>query len=396
MFSTVQALPVDPLLGLTKLFNDDPRDEKLDLGVGVYRTPEGTTPVMQAIQDSQQQCVASESTKSYVSPEGAPGFNAAILELLFGSDHAANGEGRCLSVQTPGGCGALRVAGELLKSRGAKTIYVGDPTWPNHKPLLEAAGISVATIPFYDQSRSELQFDAFMRHIETLGQNDVLLLHGCCHNPTGADLNRQQIDAVIDACEKQRFLPFVDMAYHGFAQGLEEDAYMVREMARRLPEVLVAYSCSKNFALYRERVGALMVVAENEYLAQAVGSHILSIARGIYSMPPAHGGILVADVLSTDRHQDWRDELADMNKNIAKNRSLLCESAKARGFGEELAFISQQFGMFSLLPMSSNDVIAMREQYGIYMAESGRINLCGLNARNVHYLCDAYQAVVLA
>ncbi|MEE2693142.1 MAG: amino acid aminotransferase [Pseudomonadota bacterium] len=390
MFSEISELPPDPILGLTKLFADDPRAKKIDLGVGVFRTVDNKTPVLGSVKRAEALVMEAETTKVYTPPEGAPGFAPNILALLFGADHDALRAGRVTAIQTPGGCGALRVGGELLKRMNARAIYAGEPTWPNHKPLLSAAGHELRMIPYYDRATSSVLFDDFISGIEKLGPGDVLLLHGACHNPTGADLTRDQIDAVLDIAAARKFLPFIDMAYHGFANGLDEDAYVVRETARRLPEALVSYSCSKNFGLYRERIGALFMIGETAKSASAARSHAVNVARGMYSMPPAHGGAIVAEILqSPELSKQWREEAASMRMAIHASRRLLARTSAEMQMGDRLAFIERQYGMFSLLPLTEAQVLKMRETHGVYAVGSGRINLCGVNEGNVEHLCEA-------
>lgn len=395
MLSQLTELPPDPLLGLTKLFADDSRTRKLDLGVGVFRTADNKTPVLSSVRKAEARVLEAQATKVYTPAEGAPGFTSAVAALAFGADNAALVAGRITAVQTPGGCGALRIAAELLKRLKTRAIHIGSPTWPNHTPLLAAAGHNIRLIPYYDTAACRVDFDAFMAEVEKLGSQDVLLLHGACHNPTGADLTSAQIDAVISAAAQQGFLPFVDMAYHGFAEGLEEDAYILREMAKRLPEALVSYSCSKNFGLYRERTGALMALGENAKASAAVKSHMLNIARGIYSMPPAHGGAIVAEILQTpELAAEWRKEASEMREAMRRNRRMLVRAAAAMQMGDRLAYIEHQYGMFSLLPVNETQVLNLREAHGIYMAASGRFNVCGVNEGNVSHFCEALRDVM--
>ncbi len=395
MFSEIDELPPDAILGLTKLFADDPRPKKIDLGVGVFRTADNKTPVLGSVKAAEALVMQGETTKVYTPPEGAPGFAPSISALLFGAEHQALTSGRIAAIQTPGGCGALRVGGELLKRMNARAIHVGDPTWANHEPLLSAAGHKIRLIPYYDGATSSIRFDAFLAEIEKLGSGDVLLLHGACHNPTGADLTQAQIDAVIDVAARRKFLPFVDMAYHGFAEGLEEDAYIVREVARRLPEALVSYSCSKNFGLYRERTGALIMIGETAKSAAAARSHAVNVARGIYSMPPAHGGAIVAEILQSPAlFAQWREEAATMRRAIKASRKLLVDTSAEMQMGDRLAYIEGQNGMFSLLPLNREQVLAMREKHGVYIVGAGRINLCGVNVGNIEHLCEALRDVM--
>lgn len=394
MFADAKLLPPDPILGLMRAYQEDTRPGKIDLGVGVYRNPEGQTPVLQAVKKAEAIFTAGEVTKAYTPVDGAPGFPDAILKLVFGPDSAALAEGRCAAVQTPGGCGALRVAGELLARMGAASVSVGEPTWPNHRPLLTAAGLQINMIPYYDAASSSVDFAAFAEAAKKLGPRDVLLVHGACHNPTGADLTHAQIDALADIALDRGFLPLIDCAYHGFAEDLDADAHIIREFARRLPEVLITYSCSKNFGLYRERTGALIVVGRNAERATAVKSHVTSIARGIYSMPPAHGGAIVAEILrSAELERLWRDELETMTATMRANRRLLVNAAEEAGLGNRLSYIAGQNGMFSLLPMSADQAVAARERHGVYIVGAGRINVCGVNAGNVGTIVRAYKDV---
>ncbi len=395
MFAKTDLLPPDAILGLTKLAAADQREEKIDLGVGVYRTVDGATPIMRAVDLAEKAMIQKETTKAYTPADGAPGFCEAILKLVFGSDSEQVASGRTIAVQSPGGCGALRLAGELLARNDAAGISAGAPTWANHKPLLTAAGLNVHMTPYYDAKSSTIDFDAFITSIKKLGPGDVLLLHGACHNPTGADLSHEQIDAVTDIAAERGFLPLIDTAYHGFAANLETDAYILREMTRRLPEVLITYSCSKNFGLYRERTGAIIFAGRNSDQAAAVKSHIINIARASYSMPPAHGGAIVSEILhSREMAQIWRDELAAMNQAVRNNRKLLVDTAREAGLGNQLSYITEQNGMFSLLPLTLEDVTLLREEFAIYIVGAGRINLCGVNAGNVGHLVQSLSDVL--
>lgn len=387
MFADLAALPPDALLGLTKLFNEDSRAKKIDLGVGVFRTPDNRTPVLDAVRKAQLRLVERETTKVYLPPEGAPGFAEAIRALVFGDALAAE---RCAVVQTPGGCGALRVGADLLKRAGAAGVAIGAPTWANHHPLLSAAGLTISMIPYYDAATGGVDFDAFYAAASRLGPRDALLLHGGCHNPTGADLSEPEIDAIVDLAVEKGFLPFVDFAYHGFAKGLDEDAYLVRRLAARAAEFIVTYSCSKNFGLYRERAGALLLVGADAGRAQAMRSHVLNLARQIYSMPPGHGGILVADILATpELDRVWRSELEAMRKAVIASRLLLVKTAREHQLGRQFDAIASQNGMFSLLPVSEAQALALRERHGVYIFGNGRANLCGVNEGNVGHLCEA-------
>lgn len=396
MFEKTELLPADPILGLSKLFREDSRADKIDLGVGVYRTPGGQTPIMKAVQEGQNIVVSNETTKAYTPADGAPGFTDNILKLILGENSAAYREGQCGAVQTPGGCGALRVAGELLARGDINGLTVGSPTWANHIPLLSSAGIEIHSIPYYDTEKSEIDFDAFVDGVRKLGPQDVLLLHGCCHNPTGADLDEGQVNQLIEIALERGFLPFIDTAYHGFARGLEKDAWIVRQMVDRLPEVLVSYSCSKNFGLYRERTGALIYKGSSPERTKAIHSQAISIARGMYSMPPAHGGAIVNEVLSSaELTAMWRSELEEMRTMVAGNRQRLVAAARSSRLGNRLDFIGDQYGMFSLLPITDETVEKLRTEHGVYAVGGGRINLCGFNEDNVQRLVGVIEGYMV-
>ena len=394
MFASIEQLAPDAILGLTRAFREDPRDEKIDLGVGVYRTPDGRTPVMRAVAKAEQIIVDTHDSKAYTPPEGAPGFADGVMKLVFGAEHDIITSGRAVGVHAPGGCGALRLAGEIVARAGAKAITIGAPTWANHHPLLSAAGNTINMVPYYDTENSTLDFDGFVSAIEKLGPKDVLLLHGGCHNPTGQDLSREQIDQIAELAKEKGFTPIIDTAYHGFAQDLDSDAYMMRRFAETLPELLITYSCSKNFGLYRERTGVLIIIGETPDHANAVRSHATSIARTMYSMPPAHGGAIVAEILGSPELEGiWRDELAQMTAEVRGNRKTLVDAAASQGLGNRLAYIEAQNGMFSMLPLSTEGVAAMRDKHGIYIVGGGRINMCGVNTSNVDHLVRAFKDV---
>lgn len=391
MFADLTPLPPDPLLGVTARFRADPRPEKIDLGVGVFRTRNGETPVMRAVAEAQRRLVAKETSKVYLPPESAPGFAPAIRELIFGAAE----DPRIAVVQTPGGSGALRVAAELLKRAGATAIAIGTPTWANHAPLLGASGLTIRQIPYYDARSGGVDFAAFFDAASALGPKDALLLHAGCHNPTGADLSREEIDAVIDLAAERKFLPFVDCAYHGFAEGLEADAYMARAMARRLPELLLAYSCSKHFGLYRERTGAVAMLGADEAAASAMMTHAVNIGRQMYSMPPAHGALLVAEVLADPAlRTSWREELDAMRIAVRRSRALLVEAARAHQLGDRLDHLTRQNGMFSLLPVDEAQVAMLRDRHALHLVNSGRINLCAVNEGNADRIAAALSDVM--
>lgn len=396
MFTALNPLPADPILGLLAAYRLDPRDHKVDLGVGVYKDESGATPIVAAVTAAEIRLQQTETTKVYIGPTGVPEFNDAIRDLMFGATHPVLADQRVRTVLTPGGCGALRVGAELLKRAApATTIWVSDPTWANHMPLLGNAGLKLAQYPYYDQATSSLKFDAMMDTLAKVGSGDVVLLHGCCHNPCGADLNPEQWREVASLAQRNGFLPFVDLAYQGFGEGLDEDAYGVRLMAESVPEVLVASSCSKNFGLYRERVGSLSVVAATASAADTALTHVNSVVRGNYSMPPSHGGAIVAIILDDpELRASWVAELALMRDRINGLRALLVGKLAAAGAPRDFSFIQRERGMFSFLGISVQQVAKLREIHGIYMVDSSRINVAGISAANIDYVANAIVAVL--
>jgi aspartate aminotransferase len=396
MFAALQAYPPDPILRLIAEFRADPRPDKVDLGVGVYKDELGRTPIMAAVKAAERRILDTEDSKAYIGPAGVPEFNAAIQHLVFGAGHPVLAESRAATVLTPGGCGALRVGAELLKRAAPDTtIWVSDPTWANHIPLLGNAGLRIREYPYYDRQSSSLRFDAMLAALAQAGTGDVVLLHGCCHNPCGADLDAEQWRAVAGLAEQRGFLPFVDLAYQGLGDGLDADAAGLRLLAERVPELLVASSCSKNFGLYRERVGSLSVIAGNAAAAAAAVSHVNNIVRGMYSMPPSHGGAIVAEILGDAALQrEWRVELDGMRERINGLRRLLNEKLRERNVTRDFSFIERERGMFSFLGLSEAQVARLIADYGLYMVNSSRINVAGISQTNVDYVADALAAVL--
>ncbi len=396
MFSTLKALAPDPILGLITLANKDPNPNKVDLGVGVYKDESGLTPIMAAVKTAELNCYEKESSKAYIGPAGPAEFNSGIRELIFGDQHSALLSDRVRTVLTPGGCGALRVGAEFLKRcSDDATIWVSDPTWANHLPLLGNAGLKLAEYPYYEAGSDSIKFDEMMSALANVGRGDIVLLHGCCHNPCGADLSEEQWRELTALAAKNGFLPFIDLAYQGFGRSLDEDAYGIRYMAEHLPELLVASSCSKNFGLYRERVGSLSVVGEKAVHSDALLTHINNVVRGNYSMPPSHGGGIVGEILADQAlRQNWEAELTAMRDRINHLRVLLVEKLAAQGVERDFSFIAQQRGMFSFLGLSVAQVDQLREQFSIYMVSSSRVNIAGISQANIDYLAQSVAAVL--
>ncbi len=395
MFERLEALPADPLLGLITMFRDDNNPKKVDLGVGVYRDEEGHTAIMQAIQKAQQTHLAQEDSKTYIGPMGVPGFVQGIQELIFGADSQALQHGRVAGIQTPGGCGALRVGFETLRRLGSDlTVWVSDPTWANHIPTIRASGFKTQSYPYFDSSSGLVNFNAMDEQLAKLGKNDIVLLHGCCHNPTGADLSFEHWQRIAERAVKQGFIPFVDIAYQGLGDGLLEDVKGVRHLSESVPEMVIASSCSKNFGLYRERTGCLMVQSESQTQADAMQSQIQDVARANYSMSPAYGGFLVDIVLHTpELRTQWEDELNAMATRVKSLRQGLLDNINERDLSTDFSFITKQKGMFSYLNITQEQVRQLRKEYSIYMADSSRINVAGLNTQCLGYVADALKKV---
>ena len=396
MFETINPAPEDSILGLTEAFQKDPNPNKINLGVGVYKDGSGQTPVLSTVKEAEKRLLRSEATKSYLPIDGLAAYAVLSQQIVFGSEHDILNAGRAATVQTPGGTGALRVAADFVRRVSPQAaVWLSDPTWPNHPNLFGAAALQVRSYPYFEVESNGVAFDRMMAAFETIPAGDVLLLHGCCHNPTGADLSRQQWQAVAALCAERGILPLLDFAYQGFGDGLDEDASGVRIVADYCREFLVATSYSKNFGLYNERVGALTLVAANSEAAEAAHSHLKICVRTNYSNPPAHGGQIVAEILGDpDLRQRWEVELADMRNRINDMRHLFVETLDEQGAGRDFSFIAHQRGMFSYSGLTPAQVKALRERHSVYIVGSGRINVAGMTEANMEYLCEAIADVL--
>ncbi|RRJ82752.1 aromatic amino acid transaminase [Aestuariirhabdus litorea] len=396
MLETLLQLPDDPILGLMAAYRKDPNPLKIDLGVGVYKDETGNTPVLEAVKQAQLHHIQTETTKTYIGPPGSPGFGTLIEALILGADHPVITAGRTNTLQTPGGCGALRAGAELIKRCNAgATVWVSNPTWANHIPLMGDTGLQIKEYPYYDRATASIQFEAMIATLEQLGPNDVVLLHGCCHNPCGADLNLEQWQQVAELAKARGFLPLVDLAYQGLGDGLEEDAAGLRILAAAVPEMLITASCSKNFGLYRERTGAIIAISSSPVARDITHSQLCNVVRAIYSMPPAHGAALVEIILSSQELTAlWNSELTAMRNRINDLRRLLVEKIEARGIQQDFSFITRQKGMFSFLGVSPEQVRQLKADNSIYFVESSRINVAGINAGNIDYLVDSLAKVL--
>jgi len=394
LFQQLKQLSPDSILGLMAKYRADSSPLKVDLGVGVYRDLSGNTPVLDTVRRAEQQVLATQTTKSYVAAAGREEFNGAVEQLVLGPTHAVRRDRRARTVQAPGGCGALRVGAELIRAAAPNvTVHVSDPTWGNHTPLLGSSGLRLERYPYYDAAAHQVRFEAMLQQLERAAEGDVVLIHACCHNPTGADLDPNQWQALADLLKRRRLMPFLDLAYQGFAVDLDTDVSGVRLIAEQVPEVLVAVSFSKNLGLYRERVGALIIIGENEARADAMLSHVLQIARGIYSMPPDHGAAIAAHIFADAAlKKTWIEELSQMRTRIADMRGLLAQHLRTVVGDASFDFIQDQRGMFSLLGVSPQAVERLRDKHHIYMMHDSRINLAGIMPHNVEYVAKAVAA----
>jgi aspartate aminotransferase len=396
MFDRLSAVPPDPILGIIAAHAADPNPLKIDLGIGVYKDENGDTPILESVRRAEQILDSTQTSKTYLGPPGVAGFNSAMSELIFGADSMAMKEDRVRTIQTPGGTGALRVGADLIKEAGPDaTIWVSDPTWANHNAIFPAAGLDMEVYPYFDSDSSDLRYDAMMDTLSQRGPGDVVLFHACCHNPCGVSPSPEQWDEITDLAAARGFLPMVDMAYMGFERGLEEDAASVRQFTEKCPEVLVASSCSKNFAVYRERVGAVSVVCESASKSSDVVTVINSLTRKNYSMPPTHGTGIVDIILHDEALTAlWRDEVAGMRNRINGLRRTLSEKIEAAGIEKDFSFLSRQSGMFSFLGLSVEQVRRLREEFSIYTVNSARVNIASFNANNIDYFIDALKKVL--
>lgn len=409
MFQSIQPAPPDAILGLTEAFKADPNPNKINLAVGVYKDEQGATPTLAAVAEAERRLLADAPAKTYLGIDGSPGYGKATRQLLFGQDSELVDNGRAVTFQCPGGTGALRVAGDYLaqnhdrswKHDGKKyekpRIWLSNPTWANHGAIFEAAGVATQSYSYLDTKTNALDFDAMLSDLDELEPGDVVLLHGCCHNPTGVDLTVDQWTKVAQTIHLKMAVPLLDFAYQGFAVDVEEDASGLRAVLEVCDEAFICSSYSKNFGLYSERVGALTVVAQNSEHAQAVQSRIKSAIRRNYSNPPAHGALVVERILSDESlTQQWLDELTQMRRRINGMRTALRQALDVRGVqlnADGNGFVEQQNGMFTMSGLSKDQVAKLKAEHAIYIVGSGRINVAGITPSNLDTLCDAIAAV---
>ncbi|BAN95845.1 aspartate transaminase [Plautia stali symbiont] len=396
MFESISAAPADPILGLADLFRADDRPNKINLGIGVYKDETGKTPVLTSVKKAEQYLLENETTKNYLSIDGLADFALCTQELLFGKENALISAGRACTAQTPGGTGALRVAADFLATQtNVKRIWVSNPSWPNHKNVFNAAGLEMCDYQYYDATTHSLDFDGMLASLQEAQAGDVVLFHGCCHNPTGIDPTADQWQQLAQLSQEKGWLPLFDFAYQGFARGLDEDAEGLRIFAASHQELIVASSYSKNFGLYNERVGALTLVAATADVAKTAFSQVKYSIRANYSNPPSHGAAVVATILGNDALRTiWVQELTDMRQRIQRMRQLFVNTLAEKGAQRDFSFIIKQNGMFSFSGLTKDQVVRLREEFGVYAVNSGRVNVAGMTPDNMSALCEAMVAVL--
>ncbi len=395
MFSHLLPVATDPILGLMAAYKEDPNPLKVDLGVGVYKDEQGHTAVLECVKKAEKLRLDHEDSKTYIGMAGDLTFNSHIEKLAFGP-HKVLLEGRTTTAHTPGGTGALRVAAEFIKKANPDaTIWVTNPTWANHISMFQAAGLKVKEYAYYDYSTKGLQEEQMFAELAQVPAGDVVLVHACCHNPSGMDLNFAQWQRFAALAKEKGFTPLVDMAYQGFGLGLDEDTQGLRHLANEVPELILCSSCSKNFGLYRERIGAVSVVAADKKTVDIARSVLLSVVRSIYSMPPAHGAIIVSHILdSQELTALWHQELATMRNRINDYRQLIIDKLAAEGVAQDFSFITKQHGMFSFLGINKVQIERLRSEYSVYMVGSSRVSIAGLNHSNIDYFAKSVAAVL--
>jgi aspartate/tyrosine/aromatic aminotransferase len=396
MFEAVPTAPPDPILGITEAFQGDPRPGKINLSVGVYKDATGTTPILTVVKEAERRLLEQEKSKGYKPITGDPEYCRLVQALLFGSEHEIVSSGRAATAHTPGGTGALRVAADYLHvCHPGVTVWVSDPTWANHTKIFQAAGLQQGTYPYFDAKNSALDIEGMLNKLDTLPKGDVVLLHACCHNPSGVDPSPEQWQRIAQVVASRGLVPLVDFAYQGFGEGLEADAAGLSVLTSELDELLVCSSFSKNFGLYNERTGALTVVAKQRPAAQAVLSQLKICIRTNYSNPPAHGAAIVATILGdAELRSRWEKELADMRARIHAMREQFAAALESKGAKADFSFITRQKGMFSFSGLSRDQVERLKSDHAVYIVGSGRINVAGMTPDNMGPLTDAIVAVL--
>jgi aromatic-amino-acid transaminase len=396
VLAAVPMAPRDPILGLTEAFNTDPNPKKVNLGVGVYTAEDGKVPLLECVRRAEQEMAQQHAPRSYLPIDGLAAYDRAVQALVFGENAAACKEGRVVTVQALGGTGGLKVGADFLRRvASAAEVWISDPSWENHRALFEGAGFKVNNYTYYDPRTRGLDFEGMLAALQGIPAGHVVVLHACCHNPTGVDPTPEQWSRIIETVRNRELIPFVDIAYQGFAEGVEPDGAVVRRFAAAGAPLFVSNSFSKSFSLYGERVGALSIVAESADEAARALSQVKRTVRTNYSNPPTHGGRIVAAVLgNAELRAQWEQELGHMRERIRQMRVLLAEKIRARVRNADFSFVTRQRGMFSYTGLSKDQVGKLREQFSIYAVDSGRICVAALNTRNIDYVADAVASVL--
>ena len=396
MFEQVSMAPADPILGLTDAFKKDVRTDKINLGVGIYKNEMGQTPILATVKEAEKRLLAEETTKSYLTIEGIAAYGDAVQTLLFGANAEIITSKRARTAQVPGGTGALRTGADFAVSKlGIKKIWVSNPTWANHGNVFKTSGLEVVTYDYYNAETKDLDFDAMVASLQSVEAGDMVLFHGCCHNPTGIDPTQAQWEILAKLIAELGAIPFFDFAYQGFGHGVEEDAQGLRTFAKYNKELLIANSFSKNFGLYNERVGGITLVAEDSDIADSAFSQVKAGIRSNYSNPPCHGAAIVTTILNdAELYKQWVEEVAEMRNRIQEMRELFVATLKEKGVKGDFSFISRQLGMFSFSGLTVEQVNRLKEEFAVYIVGSGRISVAGMTKNNMQPLCDALAKVI--
>lgn len=395
-FSHIELAPPDPIIGLTEAFNKDTSPKKVNLGVGVYQDSDGTVPIMNVVRQAEARWLEQENTKNYLPIDGLAAYNREVQVLLFGADSQIIAEGRAVTVQALGGTGALKIGADFIRRfLPDSEVWISMPSWENHRMLFESAGFKVNQYPYFDPETHGLDFSGMTESLKKLPAGSVVVIHACCHNPSGVDLSKEQWKIVVDLCHAGGLIPFLDFAYQGFGGGLDEDAFPIRIISESGIPCLIANSFSKSFALYRERVGALTIVTSSADESKRVLTQVKRVIRTNYSNPASHGAQLVGAILSDEvLRSQWETELAGMRERIRKMRTLFVNSLREKGVEQDFSFIEQQSGMFSFSGLSADQVKELREKYSLYIVGSGRICLAAINENNIGYICESIADVL--
>jgi len=396
MFNKLDQAPADPILGLTSAFKSDSNPTKINLGVGVYQDPSGHTPILKSVSIAEQRIISKSTTKSYLSIDGTAEYNSVVQKLLFNENHEVISSGRAITVQSPGGTGALRTAADFITRHFPNArIWLSQPTWANHSKIFQSAGLEILTYPYFDATNNEIAFEEMIQNLEKAKAGDIVLLHGCCHNPTGVDPSAEQWSQISDHSQKKGWIPLIDFAYQGFGDSIDQDAAGLRSMCRNKSELLIASSFSKNFGLYQDRIGALTLIAETKEAAMNSLSHLKVGIRTSYSNPPAHGSAIVSEILNDSELRNlWISEVDEMRQRINEMRNLFVITLRQKGASRDFSYIAQQRGMFSYSGLSNDQVDSLRKEHSIYIVKGGRINVAGMTESNMDTLCSAIVSVL--